>query len=212
MKKPHFLCCAVMVCTGIILIAGGCVSVPNSANPRFYMLETTAKSGAAETFGVAPGTIIGVGPVRIPEYLNRPQIVTKDKNGLLTFAQFDRWVEPLDRGLTRLIRGNLEVMLKDANFEGFPWNMGIPVNYQVIADVVQLEAELDKDLSLAVQWSIINVQDNKMMVTKKFELKNPIKPHNYSGLVKALNDSCALLSIEIAKTIASLPAESGAKK
>ncbi|MDD4894815.1 MAG: PqiC family protein [Candidatus Omnitrophica bacterium] len=212
MKDARYLCCAVIACAVIVLVSGGCLSVPDSPNPRFYTLEAIGKDQEAPKLDIAADTVIGIGPVRIPEYLNRPQIVTRDKNGMLTFAQFDRWGDPLDLALTRLISGNLAVMLPQASFEIFPWNMAIPVNYQVIADFVQLEAELNKDLFLAVQWSIIDAQENKMMVTKKFELRKTISPHNYSGLVKALSESCVLLSGEIAKTAASLPQAADTKK
>lgn len=207
MKQTGFVCYAFVACAILFFASGGCISAPNTPNPRFYTLGAVGKNQAEQKFNIAPNTIIGVGPVRIPEYLNRPQIVTKDKEGMLTFAQFDRWGESLDFALARLISANLMVMLERVNMEVYPWNIAVPVKYQVLVDVVQLESELDKDLVFAVQWSILDAQNSKMMLTKRFEFSKPIDPHNYSGLVKTLSTACASLSSEIAEAVATLAKE-----
>ncbi len=212
MKQIGFVCCAFMACAILFLVSGGCMSVPNTPNPRFYTLGAIGENQAAQKFNIAPNTIIGVGPVRIPEYLNRPQIVTKDEEGMLTFAQFDRWGEPLDLALSRLISANLTLLLPGVNMEVYPWNIAIPVEYQVLADVVQLESELDKDLFFAAQWSLLDAQNNKMLFTKRFEFRKPIEPHSYSGLVGTLSMACASLSRDIAEAVATLAKEPEIKK
>ncbi len=212
MKQIGFVCCAFMACAILFLVSGGCMSVPNTPNPRFYTLGAIGENHAAQKLNIAPNTIIGVGPVRIPEYLNRPQIVTKDGEGMLTFAQFDRWGEPLDLALSRLISANLTLLLPGVNMEVYPWNIAIPVEYQVLADVVQLESELDKDLFFAAQWSLLDAQNNKMLFTKRFEFRKPIEPHSYSGLVGTLSMACASLSRDIAEAVATLAKEPEIKK
>ncbi len=202
-KNTYFKAVA---CAFLALIIGGCVSIPDSPSPRFYMLKPITAADAAKTFEVAPDTIVGIGPVKIPEYLNRPQIVTRDKNNMLTFAQFDRWGEQLDIGLGRLIREDLIVLLPDATLEIFPWGLDIPARYQVFIDVVQMECLLEKEMFLAVQWSIFDLNKKKMLFIKRSEFRQPIVPHNYSGLVKALSDACASLSAEIAGALESLGA------
>jgi uncharacterized lipoprotein YmbA len=198
---------------GLILVfafaLGGCIAMSNSPTPRFYALQAMDESYTGEKFNVPASVIIGVGPVKVPEYQNRPQIVTQDTNKLITFAQFDRWAENLDLALLRLISANLSVILPGATLATSPWNLDIPVKYQVILDVVRLESRLDKDLSFSVQWSVIDLESKKMALTKKSEFSKPIEPHNYSGLAKTLSMECASLSGEIAKTLSSLTAPTG---
>ncbi len=188
----------------IIFMLSGCVSVSSSPVPRFYMASSIVKDQAAEKLDISPGVIIAVGPITIPEYQDRPQIVTKNKNGTLVFAQFDRWGEPLDSGLARLITDGLAVTLPEASLQVFPCNFAIPVDYQVIVDVVQLDSELDKDMLLAAQWTIIDVKNKHMLFTKKSWFTEPINPHNYFGLTKALGGVCFSLSREIAENLAGL--------
>ncbi|MFH0935826.1 MAG: PqiC family protein [Candidatus Omnitrophota bacterium] len=196
-------CTVIIVCLIFTLTLPGCISVPNSPTPRFYTLNAMEEIPPGEKFNIPSDMIIGVGPVKIPEYLNRPQIVTQDKDKMLAFAQFDRWGESLDIGLERLIAENLTAMLSGATLKMFPWNLAIPVSYQVIIEVLQLESELDKDLFFVVQWAVI--ENEKMVLIKTSEFRRAIDPHSYSGLARTLSAVCASLSNEIAGTLAALP-------
>jgi uncharacterized protein len=199
MKQTGFL---FFVLVGLFsIVCSGCLSVPNSPVPKFYTLYSTGSTGEIKKLDVTAKLIIGIGPVEIPEYQNRPQIVTRDKDGMLTFAQFERWGESLDSGIERLILENLAAIFPQAEFQIFPCNFSIPLDYQVIVNVVQLENQMDKGISLTVQWTIVDSKTKKMLMTKRSELRQPIDPHTYTGLAKALSQACTLLSSEIGEQI-----------
>jgi len=193
------------------LSLSGCVSIPTSPTPRFYTLTPIDKNKAGVDHAsarISGGTsdrhnimIIGVGPVKIPEYLDRPQMVTKSKDKTLKFAQFDRWGESLDLGLASLIREDLTVMLPSVKLALYPWNPSMTVKYQVSVEVVQWDSELDGDMSLVVQWTVIDVENSKVVVMKRSEFHQPVMPQNYSGLAQTLSTACASLSHDIASTI-----------
>lgn len=188
-------------------LLGGCIGMSKSPSPRFYDLQAMAGNEENKKYNVPSSVIIGIGPVKAPEYLNRPQIVTVDENNMFSFAQFDRWGEPLDLALLRLFANNLSALMPTVNIAASPWNLALPVKYQVIMDVVRLECRLDKDVSLAVQWSVIDLENKRMVLTKRSEFSRPIDPRNYAGLVKTLSLECAELSGEIAESLSSLVAQ-----
>lgn len=204
MKQIVIRSCAVMGAVCLALVLSGCVSVSNSPTPRFYMLQAADGNQVSKKTNIASDVVIGVGPVKIPEYQDRPQIVTQDKEKMLKFAQFDRWGEPLDFGMTRLIEENLAVRLPEAKFTLYPWNSSVPVKYQVVIEIIQLDSNLDKDLFVVAQWLVIDVQNAKTVIIKRSEFRQPIVPQNYSGLAKTLSMACASLSGEIAEAIATL--------
>jgi uncharacterized lipoprotein YmbA len=193
-------------CVCLALALSGCISAQNSPTPRFYVLQAVGENQVSKKITIAADVLVVVGPVKIPEYQDRPQIVTQNKEKMLKFAQFDRWGESLDHGVARLLGEELTVMLPGAKFILYPWNPVIPVKYQVVVDIVQLNSELDKDLFLVAQWLVIDVQNTKTMVIKRSEFRQPIIPQNYSGLAKALSTACASLSSEIAGALATLEA------
>ena len=222
MRRIGISSCMVISGACLILALSGCISAQNSPTPRFYMLgagyenqvspvrgynfneSEPASNGVSKKINIASDVIVGVGPINIPEYQNRPQIVTQDKEKMLKFAQFDRWGESLDLGLTRLIGEDLTAMLPGAKFALYPWDSSIAVKYQVVIEIVQLDSELDKDLFVVAQWLVIDAQNTKTMIMKRSEFRQPITPQSYSGLAKTLSTACGSLSSEIAEALATL--------
>lgn len=202
MKKINFLSYAAVIL--FALIFGGCVSVSSSPTPRFYMPSPISSEQAAEKFDVAAGTIVAVGPVGIPAYLDRPQMVIKKADGTVLFAQFERWGEPLDACISRLINGNLASLIPQADFQIFPCSFAIPLDYQVIVEVFQLDSELEKNMTFTAQWSVVESKSRKLLLTKRSQFSQPVNPHNYFGVSKALEAVCLSLSREIAGNLSAL--------
>ncbi|MDD5432649.1 MAG: PqiC family protein [Candidatus Omnitrophica bacterium] len=188
----------------LAVFLAGCMSIPDSPNPRFYMLKPVDKEQVKEKIDISPDLIIGLGPVKIPEYLNRPQIVTFDKERMLHFSQFDRWGEALDSGLARIIREDLMVLVPNITLEMFPCNTAISADYQVMVDVINIEADPEKELIFTVQWSVIDLRNKEKVFTKRSEFRHPVSPNNYMGLVQALSSACVDLSRDIAIDLVSL--------
>jgi uncharacterized lipoprotein YmbA len=198
-----------VICFALIL--SGCISIPatkNSPTPRFYTLpaQTSASfnEAGAKEIKMPSDTIIGVGPIKIPQNQDRPQIVTIGKDKTLKFSEFERWGEPLDLGFTRLITENLTASAPQVKFAAYPWNSALSVKYEIGIEIVQLDSELGGQMHLVAQWSIIDVQNAKTVVMKKSEFCQPITPQDYFGLAKTLSTACASLSSDIAGALATL--------
>jgi len=205
MKKINSSYQAFIILFFSAFILYGCMSVPDSPTPRFYMLRAVTADAVSQKFSFPAHIIIGLGPVKIPGYINRPQIVTLGKDKTLNFAQFDRWGESLDLALERVISEDLINLLPAGTvIEMFPWNLAVTVRYQIIVGIVKLESQLDKDLSITAQWSIIDQLKREVVLTKRSEIRRPIEPHNYYGLAETLSAACASLSSEIAQGLSSL--------
>ena len=211
MRQSGINPCVVISGVCFVLLLSGCISVANSPTPRFYMLQAIHENQVSKKMNIASDMLIGVGPVKIPEYQDRPQIVTQGKEQL-KFAQFDRWGESLELGLVRLIEEDLTVMLPGAKFTLYPWSSSLPVKYQVVVEIVQLDSQLDKDLFLVAQWLIIDTENSKTKIIKRSEFRQPIKPQNYFGLAQTLSTACAQLSSEIASALATLETSSKTKE
>ena len=200
--------CSWMVIQGVCLVflSSGCMPVTSSPTPRFYMLQAVGRDEVREDINMSLNLLVGIGPVKIPAYQDRPQMVTRDKEKMVKFAPFDRWGESLESGMARLIREDLTAMLPASKFLLYPLDQTSAVQYQVTVEIVQLDSELDKDLFLVAQWQVIDTQNMKTILIKRSALLRPITPQNYAGLAETLSMSCAALSREIAQALAELNA------
>lgn len=191
-----------------LLLLEGCISVPRSPSPHFYTLESieeldTALAGAESLSDVT----IGIGPVALPAYLRRPQIATKSEADTIEFAQFERWAESLDEEIARVITRNFAILFPKAGVEIFPWNSIIPVKYQVIIEVIQLDSKLNSDVVLLVQWSVLDAKEKKMLLSKRSGYRKSVETHDYPGLVQSVSAICESLSREIAQALTQLPSQ-----
>lgn len=196
-KARRMLACAFFLCC-----LPGCISVPRSPSPKLYELQPAA--GEAIEAGNLANEIIGIGPITLPGYFNRPQIVTKKSDGTIEFAEFNRWAAPLDDEMARVIALNLSTLLPQVNVEIFPWHSALPLRYQVIAEVIQLECRPDAEVTLAMQWSVLDARTKGVLVTRRSVFREPAQGSGYPALVRALSAACASASREFARTLAEL--------
>jgi uncharacterized lipoprotein YmbA len=122
-----------------------CGSTPQS---DFYMLTADARG---EPTGGGPA--LGVGPISIPDYLKTPKIVMNRNDHLLKLAEYDRWAEPLDSGVSRVVAVNLAVLMETTEVQTFPWRRDAIPEYAVRIVVIQFAAQ-GKEAMLVAEWSI----------------------------------------------------------
>lgn len=108
---------------------------------------------------------IGVGPVSLAQYLNKPEIVTRKNNNQLALAEFHRWGESLDSNITRVIGENITAQMPGSHAFNYPWTAQTPVDYQVIVDVRRFEMNEKDHCILKAQWSIYKKNSSKALLT-----------------------------------------------
>jgi len=177
-----------------------------SKSPNYYILNSL-QSGApsAEKVRAENDLTIGVGPVKIPAYLDRPEMATRSAADSLQFAEFDKWAEPLERNLTRVISENLAILLSTNRVGVFPWLNSAQVQYQVTVDITQLERMPDGKVILAARWNILGDQGENMLVIESSRFSIPIESAGYGAMASAESRAVEALSREIAAAIRSLP-------
>ena len=75
----------------LVMVLFGCASTPQT---RFFVLSSISGS---EKMGNREGErcfAIGIAPVKIPEYLDQPEIVTRITENEVRVDEFARWAEP----------------------------------------------------------------------------------------------------------------------
>jgi uncharacterized protein len=200
-----FLRLAVVILSVSLLLLAGC-SFRRREVTRLYVLTSlpgvgTAAAGTAAEHNVA----IGVGPVELPQYLNRPQIVTRESQNELRLAQFDLWAEPLQNNFSRVLVENLSILLAPDRFAVYPWSRSIPVRYRVAVEVTRFYGEAGGDTSLVARWNIIGQDGKDVRVSKNSSFNESAGAQDYEATVSAMSRTLAALSRDIAAAVRALP-------
>jgi len=178
----------------VIMAALLCLSC-GSKQAQHYMLSSTP--GLSPVSSGEKAITVGVGPVNLPDYLMRPEIVTRTSGSEVTLAEFNRWAEPLDETMVRVLVGDLSGLLPGANVFGYPWSSTTLIDYRVTIKVMSFEQPPDVKVHLVEAW---RVQDGEgeTVRTGETRLTAGVDGEGYGPIVSAMNTVLAQLSEEIA--------------
>jgi uncharacterized protein len=187
----------------LVIVLLGCASTPPT---RLYLLSSVSGS---EKIGSRMGERcldLGIGPVKIPEYLNQPEIVTRITQNEVRLGESVKWAEPLADNISRALADNLASLLCIRTIAIIPWRGQTPIDYRIDVQVIQMDGVLGENAFLDVSWSIADGADRKKspLLTKRATYKASTGDGDYGAFVSAQSRNLASFSREIAETILAL--------
>lgn len=182
-----------------LMLLAACVPPRNTT--RFYTLTPVAEPRTSEA---TAELAIGVGPVSVAEYLDRPQIVHRLGPTRLRLADSDNWAEPLAGMIGRTMVDNLSAMLGSSQVYLLPLRREPQLDYRVELDVLAFEGTADEAARLDMRWFLIS-GDERPLLSRRLRLTRPVlPPGGNEELAAALSEALALAARDIADAIAAL--------
>jgi hypothetical protein len=181
------------LCLAVALLAG-C-----SRSPRvtFYTLNTVAMP----TESAAPAIdSVAIGPITIPEVLDRPQLVVRTAANRVDILEIHRWAAPLRSEIPRIIAEDLTVLLKPARVSTYPQNAGMDADYRILLDIQRLEMTDGKAVDIDALWSVRRVADGPPR-TGRSVVSEPAGAAGYDALVAAQSRALAAVSRDLAQAL-----------
>ena len=164
------------------LLAGACGSSPPV---RYYSLDPLpgTKPDVAKPYSM------GLGPIVFPEYLRRPQIVTRTVGAEIKFADFDRWSGPLAGSFQRILVQNLDQLLDEWTVVEFPYGTLWDPQFRFQGRVTRFDTDETGLAVLNVQWGVRDLETEQMLVRIRRDeyTAQAADPGDYDSIVRALN-------------------------
>jgi hypothetical protein len=176
----------------LALSAAGCLSLKPQPDPaRFYVLSATVPEPAARQ----PGAIVGVGPVTLPDYLERSQLVTRYGDHRLSLAEASRWAEPLEPMVARVLRDDLAAALGAERGIDYPWARSLTPTPVIEVDFEHFERDSLGTALLDARWRI---RHGTIMRTGRSRLSEPSASLSSEDAVAAMSRVLGRLAGDIA--------------
>ncbi len=191
------------VATGLLLMCvAGCASSPPS---KFYQLNSLkTETSTVKDDSLGERITVAVGPLRIPDYLDRPQIVTLSGRNELKLAEFDRWAGSLEKDIVRALTEDVAALLPPGRFYVMPWmsasQAASPSVYRVEVNVVRFEGTPGESVLLKVQWAVFH-KEKGMLLRRESTIKEETSGKTYGAFVSAMSKALEGLSREIAQAL-----------
>jgi uncharacterized lipoprotein YmbA len=186
----------ILAVTAIFL--SGC----RSQSPRFYTLTPIPEDQMiSKGKSSAQNAAIGIGPIKLADYLDQSMLITRTSDNQAVKAEFDRWVGSFKDNFINVLADNLGSLLATDRIHLYPWRLNVPIDYQITVDVVRCDGRLGEAAWLEARWSIFKGPDKKLLKTMRSSIREPVTGADYAALVAAQSQAVAKLSQEIAGAI-----------
>jgi uncharacterized protein len=182
-----------------------CVHVgQQEAHPwRLFTLSPLPETGEPAAIS-SPDTVrasIGVGPIHLPGYLEQDEILTRISESGFTLSDTDRWAEPLEDNIARVLARNLSTLLHTDQLTLHPWPAPQLPTYQLEIEMLAFEADTAGTAHLAAHWFLRDVAKRQTIAEKEVRLTTTAAGRSTEQSVASLSKALGDFSGEIAAAI-----------
>jgi uncharacterized lipoprotein YmbA len=166
-------------------------------------METVSSAAA-----LSSERLLVVGPVIIPDYLNRQQIVTRTGANELVIAEFNRWGGSLGNDISRALLADLSARLGPGGFTVLPWQ-AIPLStfktaYRVPVDIARFDGIIGQEVVLNATWQLLLKQGlhEQPLLSKEVTIIEHTGGGTYEDLVATMGRALQKLGAAVSDSIA----------
>lgn len=192
MRNARFIGPAVSAAL-LALTAAGCVP----ATSKYYTLASTITGT-----GTPPPqhyTVL-VGPVSVPNEVDRPQIVVRVAPNRVEIDDLHCWAGPLADGIAGTVVGDLGVLLGSHDVVTGP-APSLQPTHRVAIDVRSFESMPGRSVALDALWTVTPTSRGAALRSGRVKVEEPVATGDYDALAAAHSRAIAGLSREIAAAI-----------
>jgi hypothetical protein len=181
------------------LVLGGCATSPPA---RYYTLAPlqppAVKAASVPTFTVA------VGPVIIPDLLQRPQIATRTNDHQISFSDFHRWAGTLADETKRVLVVNLDGLLAGKRAAVSTDDMAIDPDFRVVVNINRFDGLPGGSVWLNAVWTIKEQKGKMAIAVNQSVIEEQVNGQGYPDLASAQSRAIGQLSRAIAAELEKL--------
>ena len=191
---------------GAVLVAAllaGCSFLEPVPDPsRFYVLTTVddVDLSAPPLSGIS----LGVGPIRLPDYARRQEIVRRTAATEVRPSIYDRWAGDLDNSVTRVVAEDLSRALGTDRISTYPSFEISRADYLVEVTVVRFDLDSQNTAFLNARWQVRDNRTKGRNLSRETQAVQPATSPDTSAGVAALSRTLGDLSRDIAAAVREL--------
>jgi hypothetical protein len=187
----------------LLSVVAACVNIGPGTPPRAqtYVLEATVPPARLESSGLA----IGIGPVTIPGYLDRNEMVSREAANQLRLDTRHAWGAPLDQEVQRVLAEDLSRLLASDRVVVWPWSRQRDIAARIPIRVLQFEPVAGKGVVLVAHWEVLSPDATQALFTRQSEIVEPLSESGPGPYAAGMSRALAALAGQIAVAAQTVP-------
>jgi hypothetical protein len=184
----------------VALLVSGCLG--RSPRPEFYALSPANAAAAAAPLASRPDLGLAVGPLELPRYLDRPELVSRDGAHALALSDTARWGGSLRSEILRVVADDLGALLGTARVAVYPAEPRFAADWRVLLDVRELGGAPGQPVRLRAGWTLVPGAAGRPPIVDETVAEEPVASASAEDYVAAQSAALGRMSREIAERIA----------
>ena len=193
MKKPYSL-----IPLTVLALVSCIMPESNHVEPDFYLLSNTIQDQNQTKINEDHSFYLR--EIELPEYLKDSRLVVRPTSHTIKFREVDRWGEPLEDGIARVLAMNLQDQFNDSKYSIFPNRRKEGLRWDLAISFSSFERIANDRVSIAAKWSARARSGTTISDSFFFEYVLPL-PGDESDELKAYNLALYSLSKNILKEL-----------
>ena len=196
----------------LVLVASlaGCLG-HESAPARFYVLSATVRAEPAPAGVAGREGALAVAPAQVPDYLDRPQVVTFGSANEINVDEYHRWGEPTSSAVARVVAADLGALLPGWLVLVRPWDPSVPLRARLFLSVDELGWDRSGEARLKASWTLLAGPTATSAVRGQVDLRRKASGADTDAGAAAASELIGELSRSVAGAVRALP-PAGAKQ
>ena len=174
------------------LLLAGC-----GGKPQEYYRLSAVSGGPTRGGGVA----VGLGPVTLPAYIDRAQLVFQSGTNEFQVPSKASWAGPLGENVTQVLADDLGQHLHSGNVLRYPWAPNSKLRYQVVVNVEQFHSISGQEAILDVSWLVEDPESRQILSRHKASFHTPVQGDGYASVVAAESQLLDQLAGDVARSV-----------
>ncbi|MCF8109346.1 MAG: PqiC family protein, partial [Desulfohalobiaceae bacterium] len=147
-------------------------------------------------------SLVSLGPVQIPSYLDRPQMITRTAPNRLHLQSFHHWAEPIQETITRVLVQNLAGRLQAAKVVAFPDRFHQSPDFRILVEILRFEPiQSHGRVILKAQWSVREANGGHILCDRTSLFTHTLPDDSPEAIAAAMSQALSDLSTALAQCV-----------
>ena len=189
MNKPSFR--RALLLPGVALLLAACGS-----SDKYYRLSSDGPAPVR-----AAGLSVGIGPVALPGYVDRAELVFQNGANEFQVPTTARWTGTLQENVLRALHDDVGRRLDSGNVLTYPFPPNVPMRYQVAVDVRQFHAISGGNAILECSWRVLDPDGGRVISRHNGSYQEAVSGDGYDPVVAAESQLLSQLADGIVRSL-----------
>jgi len=169
----------------------------NSPRKEYFALNAAIPDATTSFGSINIEKVIGIGPITIPEYLQHSRVSYWKTPLQLSLQENHYWAEPLEQGISRVLRLHVQTAYPQWRVVQFPWSSNQRPSYSIRVDIQRLDAFSDHAV-IEAGIDTVDMKTNKITASKQFSARVS-STNNSTDIARAYSELLQQLANDITK-------------